>query len=101
MIVPVFGASGRVGRLVVAEALARGHTVRAFIHRTNNFELHPQLSVAQGDIHDPQAVKQAIQGSDAVISTLASWGSSTKDIVSAAMRTIIPAMEAAGIERII
>lgn len=101
MIVTIFGASGKVGRLVVAEALDRGHTVRAFIHQTNNFELHPRLSVTQGDIHDPQAVSQALQGSEAVICTLGSWGSPTKDIVSAAIRTITPIMEAAGIERII
>ena len=101
MIVTIFGASGKVGRLVVEEALARGHSVRAFVHRTNNFADHPRLSITQGDVHNPQSVIQAVQGSEAVISTLGSWGSPAKDVVSAAMRTIIPAMESSGVERII
>ena len=101
MIVTVFGASGKVGRLVVGEALARGHTVRAFVHRTNGLAPHPLLTIEQGDIYDVSAVSQAVHGSEAVISTLGSWGSRNKDVVSTAIRHIIPAMNAAGIDRII
>lgn len=101
MIVTVFGASGKVGRLVVTEALARGYTVRGFIHSHNPLDDHPNLTVITGDIHEAESVAMAIQGSQAVISALGSWGTSSKDIVSTGMRHIIPAMEAYGVDRIV
>jgi putative NADH-flavin reductase len=101
MHIVIFGASGKVGRLAVAEALARGHSVRAFVHQHPDFKPHPNLHVVQGDIHDAQSVAAAVQGSDAVISALGSWGTKSKDIVSTGMRHIIPAMEHHGVERIV
>lgn len=97
----IFGASGKVGRLAVAEALERGHYVRAFVHRNNRLKPHSRLHVVQGDIHDRKAVLGALDGCQAVICTLGSWHSKEKDIVSSGMRSIIPAMQAIGLERII
>lgn len=101
MRITVFGASGKVGRLVVAEALRRGHHVRAFVHSQTDLDDDPDLSVFQGDVHDQAAVTDAVNGSQAVISTLGSWGTASKDIVSSGMRCIIPAMQQTGIERIV
>lgn len=101
MVITVFGASGRVGRLVVAEAIARGHVVRAFVHNTNKLVANPSLTIIQGDVHDRQTVAAAVYGSKAVISALGSWGTPSKDIVTTAIRNIIPAMESAGVDRII
>ncbi len=44
---------------------------------------------------------QSPQGSEAVISTLGSWHTPTKDILTAAMTYVIPAMQDVGINRII
>lgn len=101
MVITVFGASGKVGRLVVAEALARGHSVRAFVHRTHNFPSSTQLTVIQGDIYDKESVANALFGSQVVISTLGSWGTPKKDVVSSGMQAIIPAMQSFGIDRIV
>jgi putative NADH-flavin reductase len=101
MLIVIFGASGKVGRLAVAEALARGHQVRAFVHRHHGLKPHPQLTIIKGDIHDPSAAWAAVSGCQAVISTLGSWGTPSKDIVSSGMRHIIPAMEQQGVERIV
>jgi putative NADH-flavin reductase len=101
MVITIFGASGKVGSLVVAEALSRGHQVRAFIHHSNALPDHPNLSIEHGDIHDKEAVEQAIVGSQAVVSALGSWGTPTKDILTVATGNIIPAMHSAGIERIV
>ena len=101
MVITVFGASGKVGRLVVSEALARGYSVRAFIHRSNILTDHPLLDIMQGDIHDPSSVAQAISGSQAVISALGSWNTAQKDILTSGMQTILPIMKASGIERIV
>lgn len=101
MRVVIFGANGKVGKLVVAEALGRGHTVTAFVHKHSDFESNPNLHIARGDIHNSQDVAAAIQGADAVVSALGSWGTQSKDIVSSGMANIIPAMEKFGVKQII
>ena len=101
MHITVFGASGKVGRLVVAEALARGHQVTGFVHRHSNFEHHEKLRIIKGDIHSGKAVAASLEGSEAVICALGSWGTRNKDIVSSGMRHIIPGMEALQITRIV
>ena len=101
MQITIFGASGKVGSLVVEEALRRGHTVIAFTHSRDLFVPSNKMGVIKGDIHRAEDVQKALKSSDAVISTLGSWHSKSKDILSSAMKTIIPAMEAAGITRIV
>ncbi len=100
MNIVVFGSTGKVGRLVVAEALRRGHHVTAFAH-TSQPAAQSNLSVVMGDIKNKANVVSAITDADAVISALGSWGTATKDIVGTAMTNIIPAMEAAAITRIV
>lgn len=101
MKIVVFGASGRVGRLVIEKLLAQGYDVVAFVHSTNNFANNSKLTVLQGDIHSKNDVAKALTGCDVVMSTLGSWGTPSKDIVSTAMQHIIPAMKEAGLSRII
>lgn len=101
MKIVVFGASGRVGRLVIEKLLERDYEVVAFVHRTNNFVAHPKLTVFQGDIHNKDDVAKALTSCDVVMSTLGSWGTPTKDIVSTAIQNIIPAMKETGLSRII
>lgn len=101
MTITVFGSSGKVGRLVVAEALRRGYTVRAFTHHNNPFSDNLQLHVISGDIYNPDDVRHALKGSDAVISALGSWGSKHKDVVSKGIENIITAMNAEGLTRVV
>lgn len=101
MQITVFGASGKVGRQVVALALEHGHEVNAFVHSHNPFQGSEGVTVYKGNVRDVKAIAAAIVGSDAVISALGSWGTKNKDIVSSGMKTIIPAMEKQGVERII
>lgn len=97
----VFGASGRIGQLVVDLALERGYTVCAFVHSHNPFAEHERLSVIKGDIGDAKQVSAALQGSGAVISALGSWGTKDKDTLTVGMHSIIPAMGQQGISRLI
>jgi len=101
MQITVFGAAGRVGQGVVGEALARDYTVTAFVHTHNPFTANERLRVVRGDINDAGSVAAALQGSQAVISVVSSWHTKDKNILNRAMTTIIPAMAAAGITRII
>ncbi len=101
MKVVVFGASGRVGSRVVELLLAEGREVFAVVHTHDIFQGTPHLHVRQLDIHDAKAVADVLADADAVISTLSNWGSEHGDVLAAAMRAIIPAMDAAGVKRIV
>jgi len=61
----VTGSAGRIGRKVVEDLLARGHTVRGFdrpaMPADCGHEHHP------GDVRDIQAVRRAATGVDAVV----------------------------------
>jgi putative NADH-flavin reductase len=96
----IFGATGKAGRVVVAEALARGHEVVAFVHKTALPE-QKGLTAVRGDVHDAASVARALAGCDAVISCLSSWGTPHKDVLTSATRYILPAMETNGVRRII
>jgi putative NADH-flavin reductase len=99
--ITVFGANGKVGRQVVTIGLRRKHKIVAFVHSYSAFSKHPSLTVVQGDVYSPTDVKKALKGSEAVISALGSWGTPKKNILSAGMCNIIPAMKDLGIKRIV
>lgn len=97
----VFGANGRVGRLVVEHALTSGYRVVAFVHHHHDFPDNTNLSIVQGDIYKREDVEAALKGADVVISALGSWGTPKKDVLYTAMNAIIPAMKELGMSRII
>ena len=67
----VIGATGRTGREIVQQALARGHHVTAFVCSPKNIALKDgRLTVLKGDAMDENQLYNAIQDHDAVISTL-------------------------------
>ena len=98
----IFGATGGVGRQVVEQAIEQGHTVTAFARNPANLEIqHPNLKFFQGDVMDLPAVKQAVQGQDAVVCALGSGQKLTGTVRSEGTRQIIQAMEQSGIRRFI
>ncbi|MBL8159043.1 NAD(P)H-binding protein [Candidatus Saccharibacteria bacterium] len=101
MRVVIFGANGRVGRLVVRRALEQGLGVVAFVHSASSLAQNSKLTVVQGDIYRPDEVAAAIRQADAVISALGSWGTPRKDVLGAGMQAIIPAMQEHGLSRIV
>ena len=71
MKIAVFGATRGTGRAVVEQALARGHEVTAFARNPAAVAAsHARLRVVQGDAFDAAAVARAVQGQDAVVSSL-------------------------------
>jgi putative NADH-flavin reductase len=69
MKVTVFGATGRTGRLIMTELAAAGHSVYAAGRRDPKLAGVAFVAV---DLSDLQAVMRATEGSEAVISALAS-----------------------------
>jgi putative NADH-flavin reductase len=98
----IFGATGTVGRQVVAQALEQGHTVTAFARNLAKLDIqHPQLGFAQGDVMDASAVEQVIRGQDAVVCVLGAGKQLKSTIRSEGTRQIIQAMEKVGMRRLI
>ncbi|SFB09150.1 Uncharacterized conserved protein YbjT, contains NAD(P)-binding and DUF2867 domains [Rhizobium sp. NFR07] len=71
----VVGATGSIGRHVVAEALARGHAVRALVRDTRKGRmLGDAIDLAIGDLTEKAGLDMAVEGADAIIFTHGSNG---------------------------
>jgi putative NADH-flavin reductase len=71
MTLTVFGASGRIGTLLVNRALAEGYTVNTYVRNPSKLELkHQHLKIFKGELDDFETIKSAISGVDCVICTL-------------------------------
>src|SRR6266849_1629277 len=67
----VIGATGRTGREIVQQALARGHHVTAFVRSIEGIPSKAErLTVLKGDAKDEEQLGEAMPGHDAVLSTL-------------------------------
>jgi uncharacterized protein YbjT (DUF2867 family) len=94
----VLGASGRTGRLVVEQALAAGHTVTALVRSPQKLALSDaKLRVVSGGATDTSAVSRALEGADAVISTLGGTGS----VIADSTQTIVEAARQTGVSRVV
>ncbi|MFF7162064.1 NAD(P)H-binding protein [Streptomyces sp. NPDC008086] len=58
----VTGATGTVGRQVVAELLARGHVVRALTRDAAKADFPADVEVVQGDLTEPETLIPALEG---------------------------------------
>jgi putative NADH-flavin reductase len=102
MKIAVFGANGPTGRLLTRLALDDDHEVVAFTRHPDAFPIdHPHLAVAAGDVHDPDAVASAINGTDAVLSTLGvPFAKTPITVYSNGVTNIIACMHATGVKRL-
>jgi putative NADH-flavin reductase len=98
----VLGASGRTGRLLVEQALARGHEVRVLVrHPAKLGDLRSRVSVVEGDATDPEAVERLVTGSNAVLSALGHAAGSPPDLQTTAIRHALAAMNRHTIKRLV
>jgi putative NADH-flavin reductase len=69
----VIGATGRTGREIVEQALARGHDVTAFVRSPESIsQRNERLTIVRGNAMDENELRGAMQNHDAVVSTLGS-----------------------------
>jgi putative NADH-flavin reductase len=107
MRIAVFGSTGATGRQVVAQALAAGHEVTAFL-RDEAKAPPPRdgLRVVAGQVtSDQAAVTSAVTGADAVVSTLGTErsrrGLLAPSVIAEATPRIVRAMQEAGVDRLV
>ncbi len=100
----MFGASGRIGRLVVDRLLDDGSEVVAHVRDPAGIPwTHPQLTVVVGDLSDKTSIGRAVTGSAAVISTLgpARQRSTRGTAITDGTRAIVAEMDRQGVRRYI
>jgi putative NADH-flavin reductase len=100
--IAVFGATGRTGRLVVAEALRRDLAVVAVV-RPGEDELFAgaAVEVRACDLRDRSSIAAAIDGAAAVVSALGPIAGVTTTEISEATAGIVDRMAAEGPSRIV
>lgn len=105
--VALFGASGRTGRLVLAEAQRRGWPVRALVRDATKLPAAAGLSLVVGDARDSGAIDETLQPSvgPLVRAALCTLGmhdfSAPATDFSDSVRAIVAGLRRAGLKRLV
>ncbi|MEU8400195.1 NAD(P)H-binding protein [Nonomuraea sp. NPDC048892] len=105
----VFGAGGRAGVKVVAEAAGRGHEVTAVVR---NPAAHPDLDgdrgsgggpvrVVAGDVTDAGSVAEVAAGHDVGVQVAARLDVPSEEFYGAASRALVDGLARAGVTRLV
>ncbi len=97
----VFGATGRTGKLIVAEAAKAGHEVTAFVRRPQTGSTQPAVHEVVGNSENYEDVYRAIIGQDACLSALGARDLKTDDLLTNSMRNILRAMDSSAVSRLV
>jgi uncharacterized protein YbjT (DUF2867 family) len=105
-VVSVMGASGFVGRHVVARLVACGHTVRAISRRgARRPEWGEQVHALAADVETGAGLGASLVGADAVVSLIAipreTDGRTFEEVNVGGVRHVLDAMRAAGVRRVV
>jgi uncharacterized protein YbjT (DUF2867 family) len=99
----VLGATGGTGRLIVAQALARGYEVSALVRSPEKGKSLMGAKLIIGDVRDEKALRGALKGQDAVVSALGTPASPFREVrlLSTATRALVNAMKAEQVSRLV
>ncbi|MFI5657480.1 NAD(P)-dependent oxidoreductase [Streptomyces sp. NPDC051684] len=98
----VFGATGGIGQEIVKQALAAGHQVTAVVRDPARFTVTGEgLEVFRADLTDPESLRPAVAGRDAVLSGLGARKRADAGIAAELTRSVLKAMEAEGVRRLV
>ena len=101
MNVLVIGAAGRTGKAVVAQAVAAGHQVTAFVHQAGD-DAAPNVRIIVGDATDGAAVAAAVAGQDAVLDTIGGKTPYQATTLEASVASVVvAAMRQHGVRRLV
>lgn len=98
----VFGATGGIGQEIVRQALDAGHHVTAVVRNPAGLTVRGDaLEVVRADLADPEDVRPAVAGRDAVLSGLGARSRKDAGVATRLTRTVLRAMEAEGTRRLV
>ena len=85
----VFGANGKVGRLVVNKLIQKNYQIIAVVNNHSNFIPKNNL-ITLVNLNNEADLKQSIESSDAVISVVSSWKKNNRYSLSHTMKLLMP-----------
>ncbi len=98
----VFGATGGIGGEIVTQALTAGHRVTAVVRDPARLTAEGAgLEVFRADLTDPEALRAAVAGRDAVLSGLGARKRADAGVATALTRSVLRAMDAEAVRRIV
>jgi len=98
----IYGASGMIGQRITQEALNRGHKVTAIVRNPLHLTLsHPNLTIREGNILDPNDVARTVAGLDAVINATRQAADPPGQTFADAAHALIDGLTRAGVRRLI
>ncbi|MER6005518.1 NAD(P)H-binding protein [Nonomuraea angiospora] len=107
----VFGAGGRAGVRVVAEAVGRGHEVTAVVRDPGKYagvwgssgagSSGARVRVVAGDVTDLAGVAEVAAGHDAAVQVAARLDMSSEEFYTAAARALVGGLGRAGVSRLV
>lgn len=102
MKIAVIGATGRTGRLVLAEGARRGHAITALVRNADALRGVADLAanVVLGDGTDRDVVGSALAGMDGVVVAVSSRGAKVP-VTSLVARAVLDAAAGLGVSRLV
>ena len=99
----IFGATGAAGTSLTGLALAAGHEVTAIVRDPARLAIpvHRRLRIVTANVMDPAAIAPALDGADAVISSIGPRGTGPTTVIADSVRSIIQAMDKTGTRRFV
>ncbi|WP_433254932.1 NAD(P)-dependent oxidoreductase [Streptosporangium sp. CA-135522] len=99
----VFGAGGRAGRRVVAEAVTRGHQVTAVVRDPARYEgpTGDGVTVVTGDVTRADSVAAVAAGHDAAVNAAARLDVSAQEFYVSAAHALLDGLAKAGVGRLL
>jgi len=104
MKIAIFGSTGFVGKVLINKALTAGYQVKTLVRYPEKLEgIKDRLEIIKGSVFDPLKVEAAIDGTEAVLSTIGPPPGKPCDpwIYEKAMQDIVRIMDKKGIKRYI
>jgi putative NADH-flavin reductase len=96
----ILGATGKTGRVLVQQAVQRGHTVTAVVRNLDKLAATPGVKVIKGDVTRADELTKIFKGQDAVLSTLGN-NNAKLQLIEHSSAAIIKAMQATGLKRVV
>jgi putative NADH-flavin reductase len=98
----LFGATGHIGRSILAEALQRGHEVTAIVRDLARLSIsNPKLKGVVGDVSAPATYAAALQGADAVIASISARRDGDFASIARNAGILLDALPKAGVKRLV
>lgn len=102
MKITIFGSTGGTGKELVKQALTEGYDVTAYVRNPTRLSLtHDRLTIVQGNLDEPDKIREAIAGADVVLSALGPTSNKPGKPLTEGIRHIINAMEQQSVSRLI